>query len=173
MVIRSIAIEEETLKKIHEVANERKTSVNALLQEQIEYFVNVASFSKNVGLIHISYPNFLLILNSINTGALDVSTGEGCHETFKIWAELRGLKRDLPSLLHMLKLHESMGWGTIQITQLYDGGYRVIFTHILGPVWTTFLKNWFDCGYQYMVGKTLTPDCFKIMTNGLSVTMPP
>jgi hypothetical protein len=172
-VIRSIAIDEETLGKIHKEANERKASVNALLQEIIDYYINIGSFSRNIGLIHIGHPVFKMLVRAIDAQALSATTPEELRDSFETWVELRGMKRDLPTFMKVLEYHESMGWGIIEVHKQPNHCQKIVFTHSLGQVWTDFLIKWFEVGYEYMAGGKLAPESFKRIANGFSATIPP
>ena len=171
-MIRSIAIDEETLGKIHHEANERKISVNALLQEIIEYYIDIGSFSRNIGLLHIGYPNLKIILGTLNLEKIGTGDSAELRDSFEIWVELRGMKRDLPSFMKVLECHERMGWAIIEVHKQSGYGQKVVFTHTLGQVWTRFLVKWFEAGYEYMMGDKLPAESFKAIANGFSVTIP-
>lgn len=171
-VIRSIAIDEETLGKIHHEANERRVSVNALMQEIIEYYINVGSFSRNIGLLHIGYPNLRLMLGAIDAGKIDAKACAELRDSFEIWVELRGMKRDLPSFMKVLEYHESMGWYAMEVHRQANHVQKIVFTHALGQVWTQILLKWFEAGYEYIVGGKLPSENYRSIANGFSVVIP-
>lgn len=172
-VIRSIAIDEETLARIHHEANERKVSVNALLQEIIEYYINIGSFSRNIGLLHMGYPTLRTVLKVLDVDRLGAEASAELRDSFEIWVELRGMKRDIPSFMKVLEYYESMGWGVIEVHKQSNHGQKIVFTHALDQVWTRFLIKWFEAGYECMVGGKLPPESFRTIANGFSVTIPP
>src|SRR5512137_943781 len=114
--VRSIAIDKDTLAKILELAEEQKISFNALLESMITYYADIACYGGSIGLTHIEHPNLKLILGCRDANCLNNTPAAGSRDSWEIWAELKGMKRDLPSFFKVLQYHERMGWGVIKVT---------------------------------------------------------
>lgn len=170
-VIRSLSLEEETLRRLHAVANQRKISVNALLQEVIDFYLEIGVHSGDIGLVQIAVPYFRLILDNCDCKHLVEKASRMSAAAWQEWAELRGLKRDLPSFLNMVKYHEPSGWAKIAISKELSGSTKIIFTHNVGENWSRFMAAWFKGGYEYMVGKTLPDSAIKFLSSGFSMTI--
>ena len=169
-VIRSFSIDEATLNRLHAVANERKISVNALLMEVIDYYLEIGVHSGDIGLLQIAIPYFRIILETCNPEELYSKASIHSRKAFEEWAELRNLKRDLPSFLNMVRYHEPSGWAKIKIVEAPRGA-KILFIHNLGETWSRFIEAWFSGGYEFMVGKKLPEGAFERVDNGIVLTL--
>ncbi len=61
-VIRSLAIDERKLEQLHNAANRRKISLNALIIELRDYYLSMGVRAEDVGLVHLTAPNVRKIL---------------------------------------------------------------------------------------------------------------
>lgn len=173
-VIRSFSINEEALERLHVAANRRKISVNALLMEIIDYYLIMGIRSEDIGLIHLTIPTFKRFLKNFNMNdefyeEVERSTPSAWEE----WVEVRGLKRDLPSFIKMVRYYEPIGYAKVSVSESPVGGYRVVLMHELGPSWSKYLAIRLRGGYEYMTGKTLPDDAITLLSNGLSMRIKP
>ena len=170
-VIRSFSIDERTMERLNSVAKNRKISVNALLQDIIDYYIEIGAHSGDIGLIQIASPYFHFILETCDVKRLIEMATRVSPGAWQEWVELRGLQSNIPSFLNMVKYHEGAGWANITIAEEVSGGKKIIFTHSLGENWSKFLEAWFKGGYLQVTGKALPEDAFKIISTGLSMTL--
>jgi hypothetical protein len=169
-VIRSFSIDQDTLNRLHASANQRKISVNALITEILDYYLEIGIHGSTIGLIHIAHPTFRVFLDSCNKDLLITNASLLGGKACETWIELRDLNRDLPSFLNHIMYHQPKGWAKISINE-YTQNVKITFIHDFGDLWSKFLEAWFSAAYETMMGKRLPQGSFKTIDKGLIMTI--
>ncbi len=162
------------LKHLQFAANQRNKSVNTLLQDIIDYYLEIKKHESDIGLILLSTSLFKLIINS-PPEELYERVRRDSHGIAESWFEVRSLKRDLPTLVDKIikGYFETSGWCRARITNEPSGGYKILLMHELGKNWSLCMKAWLEGAYEYATGKVLPEGSFIFLENGLSVKFPP
>ncbi len=170
-IIRSLAFDESVLQQLHEAANRKRVSVNALVMEIIEYYLIMGIRAEDVGLIHFALPTFKRFLKHFEFDKVFYEEAMKSNASaWEEWVILMGTERDLPSFLRMVKFYESIGYAKVSITESPTDN-KIILIHDLGPSWSKYLEIRLRGGYRYMTGKTLPDDAVTLLSNGLSVKL--
>lgn len=169
-MIRSFSIDEDTLNRLHEAANRRKISVNFLLTEIIEYYLEIGIHSRDIGLVHIASPYFKLFIDNAKKEELIEATRAMGTKSAETWIELRNLKKNLQGFYDHLLYHDATGWAKIRRSN-EPGVTKFIFMHDFGETWSEFLEAWFTAAYETMVGKKIPVGAFTKVSTGMVLTL--
>jgi hypothetical protein len=165
-MIRSLSIDEETLNRLHEVANRRRLSVNSLLTEIIDYYLEIGMHASDIGLVHMASPYFKLFIDNVNKEELIKAAREIGKKSVETWIQLRNLKKDLNGFYEHVLYHDRTGWAKIRLS-VDSKETKIIFMHDFGETWSEFLEAWFTAAYETMVGKTLPNGAFTKVSTGV------